>query len=129
MKLREFQTPSNSAEDANCNTWSNGRATLTLENHWVDKDDVFADKALQEFKSLNPALKVHIRHLHISEDHIITPTDKYMTSPTPSVKNLTAVFFCSTGASLSTLNRVGTSAGLIQETATTSGQGIGPGTR
>ena len=54
------------------------------ENQWVDKDDIFADKALQEFKSLNPASEVHIRHLHIPGDHIITLTDKYMTSPTPS---------------------------------------------
>ena len=54
------------------------------ENQWVDKDDIFADKALQEFKSLNPASEVHIRHLHIPENCIITPTDKYMTSPTPS---------------------------------------------
>ena len=30
-----------------------------LENQWVDKNDVFADKALQEFKSLNPASEVH----------------------------------------------------------------------
>ena len=54
------------------------------ENQWVDKDDIFADKALQEFKSLNPAAEVHIRHLHIPENCIITLTDKYMTSPTPS---------------------------------------------
>ena len=31
-----------------------------LENQWVDKDDVFADKALQEFKTLNPAAEIHI---------------------------------------------------------------------
>ena len=55
-----------------------------LENQWVDKDDVFADKALQEFKTLNPASKVHIRRLHIPEDHIPTSSVKYMSSPTPS---------------------------------------------
>ena len=31
------------------------------ENQWVDKDDVFADKALQEFKTLNPTSKIHIQ--------------------------------------------------------------------
>ena len=54
------------------------------ENQWVDKDDIFADKALQEFKSLKPTSEVHIRHLHVPEDHIIIPTAKYMSSPTPS---------------------------------------------
>ena len=53
-----------------------------LENQWVDKNDVFADKALQEFKSLNPASEVHIRHLHIPEDCIITSLAMYMSSPT-----------------------------------------------
>ena len=55
-----------------------------LENQWVNKDDVFADKALQEFKTLNPASKVHIRHLHIPEDRILTSSVEYMSSPTPS---------------------------------------------
>ena len=54
------------------------------ENQWVNKDDVFADKALQEFKSLNPASEVHIRHLYIPKDCITTPAAKYMSSPTPS---------------------------------------------
>ena len=27
-----------------------------LENQWVDKNDIFADEALQEFKQLNPQL-------------------------------------------------------------------------
>ena len=53
-------------------------------NQWVDKDDVFADKALQEFKALNPALEVHIRHLYIPEDCIPTSFAKYMSSPTSS---------------------------------------------
>ena len=54
------------------------------ENQWVDKDDVFADKALQEFKTLNPTSEVHIRHLHIPENHIPTSSAEYMSSPTPS---------------------------------------------
>ena len=54
------------------------------ENQWVDKDNVFADKALQEFKTLNPASEVHIRHLYIPEDRTPTPFAKYMSSPTPS---------------------------------------------
>ena len=54
------------------------------ENQWVDKDDVFADKALQEFKTLNPDSEVHIRHLYIPEDHIPTLSAKHMPSPTPS---------------------------------------------
>ena len=54
------------------------------ENQGVDKDDVFADKALQEFKTLNPASEVHIRHLYIPEDRTPTPFAKYMSSPTPS---------------------------------------------
>ena len=58
------------------------------ENQWVDKDDVFADKALQEFKTLNPASEVHIRCLHIPEDHIPTTTATYMSSPTsPTIDN------------------------------------------
>ena len=55
------------------------------ENQWVDKDDVFADKALQEFKTLNPTSEVHIRHLHIPENHIPTSSAEYMSSPTPSI--------------------------------------------
>ena len=54
------------------------------ENQWVYKDDVFADKALQQFKTLNPASEVHIRHLYIPENRIFTPPAKYMPSPTPS---------------------------------------------
>ena len=54
------------------------------ENQWVDKDDIFADKALQEFKTLNPTSDVHIRCLHIPEDGIPTSPAKYMSSPSPS---------------------------------------------
>ena len=54
------------------------------ENQWVDKDDVFADKALQEFKTLDPNSEVHIRHLYIPEDRIPAPSAKHMPSPTPS---------------------------------------------
>ena len=54
------------------------------ENQWMDKDDVFADKALQEFKRLNPAFKVHIRCLFIPEDGIPILTVKYMSSLTSS---------------------------------------------
>src|ERR1700677_1989264 len=31
------------------------------DNQWVDKDDVFADDKVREFKQLNPASKTHIR--------------------------------------------------------------------
>jgi hypothetical protein len=34
-----------------------------LDNMWVDKDDVFADDKVQEFKRLNPAKETHIRSL------------------------------------------------------------------
>ena len=33
------------------------------DNMWVDKDDVFADNKVREFKTLNPDARVHIRHL------------------------------------------------------------------
>ena len=51
------------------------------ENQWVDKDDVFTDRALQEFKTLNLDSEVHIRHLYIPEDHIPAPSAKHMSSP------------------------------------------------
>ena len=54
------------------------------ENQWVNKDDVFTNKALQEFKTLNPDSEVHIRHLYIPEDRIPAPSAKHMSSPTPS---------------------------------------------
>ena len=31
------------------------------DNQWVDKNDVFADEAMREFKRSNPASQVHIR--------------------------------------------------------------------
>jgi hypothetical protein len=33
------------------------------DNMWVDKDDVFADDKVREFKKLNPAKETHIRNL------------------------------------------------------------------
>jgi hypothetical protein len=33
------------------------------DNMWVDKDDVFADDKVQEFKDLNPTKEMHIRSL------------------------------------------------------------------
>jgi hypothetical protein len=33
------------------------------DNMWVDKDDVFADDKVQEFKAANPAKEIHIRSL------------------------------------------------------------------
>jgi hypothetical protein len=33
------------------------------DNMWVDKDDVFADDKIREFKTLNPAKEIHIRSL------------------------------------------------------------------
>jgi hypothetical protein len=33
------------------------------DNMWVDKDDVFTDDKVQEFKALNPAKETHIRRL------------------------------------------------------------------
>jgi hypothetical protein len=34
-----------------------------LDNMWVDKDDVFADDKVREFKASNPAKEIHIRSL------------------------------------------------------------------
>jgi hypothetical protein len=33
------------------------------DNMWVDKDDVFADDKVREFKASNPAKETHIRSL------------------------------------------------------------------
>ena len=33
------------------------------DNMWVDKDDVFADDKVREFKASNPDARIHIRHL------------------------------------------------------------------
>jgi hypothetical protein len=60
------------------------------DNMWVDKDDVFADDKVQEFKALNPAKEIHIRslssaksphpsahtHSHLLQQH----TQRYMSS-------------------------------------------------
>src|SRR6202046_1418819 len=54
------------------------------ENQWVDKNDVFADEAVREFKRSNPASEAHIRTLR--EPYVLTIpiTPKSMSSPTPS---------------------------------------------
>ena len=54
------------------------------ENQWVDKNDIFADKAVWEFKRSNPASETHIRTLR--EPYVLTiPTSaKFMSSPAPS---------------------------------------------
>jgi hypothetical protein len=42
---------------------------------WVDKDDVFADDKVQEFKQLNPNKKTHIRTLcYVYSHHRPTPS-------------------------------------------------------
>ena len=57
------------------------------------KRNIFADKALQKFKTLNPTSEVHIRHLYILEDHIPTTTATYMSSPTsPTIDNAVLPF-------------------------------------
>jgi hypothetical protein len=40
-----------------------------LDNMWVDKDDVFADDKVQEFKTSNPAKETHIRSLSSAKSH------------------------------------------------------------
>jgi hypothetical protein len=37
------------------------------DNMWVDKDDIFADDKVQEFKALNPAKETHIRSLSFAK--------------------------------------------------------------
>jgi hypothetical protein len=37
------------------------------DNMWVDKDDVFADDKVREFKTLNPAKETHIRSLAVAK--------------------------------------------------------------
>jgi hypothetical protein len=53
------------------------------DNMWVDKDDVFADDKVQEFKTSNPAKEIHIRSLSSAKSlypiasthsHLLTPT-------------------------------------------------------
>jgi hypothetical protein len=60
------------------------------DNMWVDKDDIFADDKVQEFKQSNPNKRTHIRLLHyIDFPHLTTPplshlltqhTSNYMSS-------------------------------------------------
>ena len=52
------------------------------ENQWVDKDDVFADEALREFKRSNPAAQTHIRSTRTPYILTIPPTVKSMSSIT-----------------------------------------------
>ena len=51
------------------------------ENQWVDKDDVFADKAIQEFKRSSPASQTHIRSVR---------TPYILTTPT-STKSMSSI--------------------------------------
>jgi hypothetical protein len=45
------------------------------DNMWVDKDDVFADDKVREFKTLNPAKETHIRSLSSAKSsHPSAPT-------------------------------------------------------
>src|SRR3984957_696685 len=53
------------------------------ENQWVDKNDVFADEAVREFKRSNPASEAHIRTLR--EPYVLTiPTTAKSMSSSPS---------------------------------------------
>jgi hypothetical protein len=61
-----------------------------VDNMWVDKDDVFADDKVREFKQSNPDKRTHIRTLHyVNSPHpsttptsqlLIQHTRKYMSS-------------------------------------------------
>ena len=54
------------------------------ENQWVDSNDVFADKAVEEFQRSNPALPKHKRsHASTHNRHLFSSLLHYMTSPTP----------------------------------------------
>jgi hypothetical protein len=60
------------------------------DNMWVDKDDVFADDKVREFKRLNPAKETHIRNLSsaklpypsaLQHSHLLSQhTHQYMSS-------------------------------------------------
>jgi hypothetical protein len=52
---------------------------LDSDNMWVNKDDVFADNKVQEFKQSNPDKQVHIRTLHYVDS---------LDSPTPTTTHL-----------------------------------------
>ena len=67
--------------DSHCK-WKKGYPNS--ENQWVNKVDVFAEKALWEFKCLNPTLEVHIRQSLVQDVPHSPLTTKYMSSPTPS---------------------------------------------
>jgi hypothetical protein len=50
-----------------------------LDNMWVDKDDVFADDKVQEFKTSNPAKETHIRGLSIAKSpHLSASTHSHL---------------------------------------------------
>ena len=55
---------------------------LDLDNMWVDKDDVFAEDKVQEFKDSNPDARTHIRRLW--KDGIPQFTLSSSTSSSPS---------------------------------------------
>jgi hypothetical protein len=45
------------------------------DNMWVDKDDVFTDDKIQEFKTLNPESETHIRGTPFAKSpHSSAPT-------------------------------------------------------
>jgi hypothetical protein len=49
------------------------------DNMWVDKDDVFADDKVREFKVLNPAKETHIRSISFAKSpHPSTLTHSYL---------------------------------------------------
>ena len=50
------------------------------DNMWVDKDDIFTEDKVWEFKRLNPATKTHIRHcLDEGMSHSPSSTSSYFT--------------------------------------------------
>jgi hypothetical protein len=44
-------------QDGVYNIWSNGKGYPDADNMWVDKDDVFAEDKVWEFKAFKPRLK------------------------------------------------------------------------
>ena len=52
------------------------------ENQWVNKDDIFADEAVQEFKQSNSASQTHIRSVRKPYILTIPTTTKSMSSTT-----------------------------------------------
>src|ERR1700727_2117218 len=59
------------------------------ENQWVDKNDVFADEAMREFKRSNPASETHIRTLR--EPYVLTiptPAKSMSSSTSPIAENV-----------------------------------------